>query len=176
VPSVPGPLYIETTSQFSLHTASVGVGIAQHAVDDIVALAGNQKRRIFAAATLAEAPMFQHALARADRAEGCARPAQKRGRIFLGLAERRPRTNSGRASSMLRDGAWAAARAASVVDVCYKAGGGTSLYDSSPLQRHLRDINTLTQHIAVADGWFTRAGAFLVGKDPGFGIGQLRAD
>jgi indole-3-acetate monooxygenase len=27
-PSVPGPLYIETTSQFSLHTASVGVGIA----------------------------------------------------------------------------------------------------------------------------------------------------
>ena len=67
--------------------------------------------------------------------------------------------------------AWAAAKAASVVDVCYKAGGGTSLYDSSPLQRHLRDINALTQHILVADEWFTRTGAFLVGTDPGFGIG-----
>jgi len=58
-----------------------------------------------------------------------------------------------------------------VVDVCYKAGGGTSLYDSSPLQRHLRDINTLTQHILVADEWVTRVGAFLVGTDPGFAIG-----
>ena len=62
------------------------------------------------------------------------------------------------------------ATAAEVVDVCYKAGGGTALYDSSPLQRHLRDIHTLTQHIGVADGWLTRVGAFLLGKDPGFGI------
>jgi len=46
-----------------------------------------------------------------------------------------------------------------------------NLYDSSPLQRHLRDINALTQHILVADEWFTRTGTFLVGKDPGFGIG-----
>ena len=60
--------------------------------------------------------------------------------------------------------------AGKVVDVCYKAGGGTALYNSSPLQRHLRDIHTLSQHISVADGWLTRTGAFLVGKDPGFGV------
>jgi hypothetical protein len=52
--------------------------------------------------------------------------------------------------------------------VCYKAGGGTSLYDSSSL--HLRDVHTLSQHISVADGWLARTGAFLVGKDPGFGV------
>jgi alkylation response protein AidB-like acyl-CoA dehydrogenase len=67
-------------------------------------------------------------------------------------------------------GAWVVATAAAVVAVCYKAGGGTALYDGSPLQRYLRDINTLTQHISVADGWLTRAGAFLLGKDPGFGV------
>ena len=64
-----------------------------------------------------------------------------------------------------------AASTPSVVNVCYKAGGGTSPYDSSPLQRHLRDINALTQHLLVADERFTRTGAFLAGKDPGLGIG-----
>jgi len=48
--------------------------------------------------------------------------------------------------------------------------GGTSLYDSSPLQLHLRDIHAFTQHILVADEWFIRTGTFLVGNDPGFGI------
>jgi len=172
VPSVPGPLYIETTSQFSLHTASVGVGIAQHAVDDIVALAGNQKRRLFAATTLAETPVFQYTLARAEIELRAARALLKSEAESLWslLSAGRVPTPAEQARCSAT-GAWAAASAASLVDVCYKAGGGTSLYDSSPLQRHLRDINALTQHILVADEWFTRTGAFLVGKDPGFGIG-----
>ena len=172
VPSVPGPLYIETTSQFSLHTASVGVGIAQHAVDDIVALAGNQKRRLFAATTLAETPIFQHALARAEIELRAARALLKsEAESLWGLLSAGHVPTPAEQARCSATGAWAAASAASVVDVCYKAGGGTSLYDSSSLQRHLRDINALTQHILVADEWFTRAGAFLVGKDPGFGIG-----
>jgi len=171
-PSVPGPLYIESTSQFSLHTASVGVGIAQHAVDDIVALARDQKRRIFAATTLAETPMFQHALARAEIELRAARALLKsEAESFWGLLSAGRVPTPAEQARCSATGAWAAASAASVVDVCYKAGGGTSLYDSSPLQRHLRDINALTQHILVADEWFTRTGAFLVGKDPGFGIG-----
>jgi indole-3-acetate monooxygenase len=169
---VPGPLYIETTSQFSLHTASVGVGIAQHAVDDIVALAGNQKRRIFVPTTLAETPTFQQALARAEIELRAARALLKsEAESFWGLLSVGRVPTPAEQARCSATGAWAAASAASVVDVCYKAGGGTSLYDSSPLQRHLRDINALTQHILVADEWFTRAGAFLVGTDPGFGIG-----
>jgi indole-3-acetate monooxygenase len=65
---------------------------------------------------------------------------------------------------------WTVAVATEVVNTYYTAGGGMALYDSSPLQRHLRDIHTLTRHITVADGWFTRAGAILLGKDPGFGV------
>jgi indole-3-acetate monooxygenase len=66
--------------------------------------------------------------------------------------------------------AWAAQTAASIVDICYTAGGGTAPYNSSPLQRHLRDIHTLTQHAAVNESMLTRAGAFLIGKFPDFSI------
>jgi alkylation response protein AidB-like acyl-CoA dehydrogenase len=171
MPSVPGALYLAATPQFSLHVASVAVGIAQHAVDDIIALASNQKRRLFAAAALADTPVFQHVLARADTDLRAARALlrSEAESFWAGLS-------AGRIPSLAEQtrcsatGAWVAASAASVVDVCYKAGGGTALYDSSPLQRHLRDIHTLTQHISVADGWLTRVGAFLLGKDPGFGV------
>jgi hypothetical protein len=55
--------------------------------------------------------------------------------------------------------------AASVVDMAYTAGGGTSLYATSPLQRRLRDIHALTQHFAVKLDTFTKAGAVLAGQD-----------
>lgn len=65
-PSIPGPLYIAAVPQFSLHVAAVAIGIAQHALDDVIALAMGQKRRLFAAAALADTPVFQHDLARAE--------------------------------------------------------------------------------------------------------------
>jgi hypothetical protein len=52
----------------------------------------------------------------------------------------------------------------------YTAGGGSALYDSSPLQRRLRDIHTLTQHASVQESVFASAGAELLGRDPTFGV------
>ena len=170
-PSIPGPLYIASIPQFSLHVASVAIGIAQHAIDDIIALASNQKRRLFAQATLAETPVFQHDLARADVSLRAARAVLMREAesFWSGVSAGRVPTPAERIQPSVT-GVWAVTTAAAVVDTCYAAGGGTVVYDSSPLQRHLRDIRTLTQHISVADGWFTRAGSILLGRDPGFGV------
>jgi indole-3-acetate monooxygenase len=171
MPSVPGPLYIAARPQFSFHVASVGIGIAQHALDDIIALARNQKRRLLAATALADTPVFQHALARAEIALRAARALLRSEAVsFWALLSAGRIPTQAEQVRCSATGAWAVSTAAAVVDVCYKAGGGTALYDSSPLQRHLRDIHTLSQHISIADGWLTRAGAFLLGKDPGFGV------
>lgn len=51
------------------------------------------------------------------------------------------------------------------VDSMYKAGGGSSLYESSPLQRHLRDIHTVTQHAMVNMSIDELCGRALLGQD-----------
>ncbi len=60
---------------------------------------------------------------------------------------------------------WATERAAAIVESAYRAGGGTSLYDSSPLQRRLRDINAVTQHFLVKPDTLTTAGAIFAGQE-----------
>jgi len=60
--------------------------------------------------------------------------------------------------------------AARVVDVCYTAGGGSALYEKSPLQRRLRDIHTLTQHASVQENVFATAGAEKLGRPGSFGL------
>ena len=69
---------------------------------------------------------------------------------------------------VLGTAAWIAHTAASIVDACYTAGGGSAPYESSPLQRCLRDIHTLTQHAAVSEGSIARAGALLLGQNVAF--------
>jgi alkylation response protein AidB-like acyl-CoA dehydrogenase len=168
---LPGPLYLAAIPQFGLHVGSVGLGIAQHALDDIIALAGGQKRRLYAQTALADTPIFQHDLAHADASLRAARALLKSAAESFWSevsAARRPTPLDWCQASS--SASWVATTAARVVDFCYAAAGGTAVYDSSSLQRHLRDIHTLTQHIGVADGWLTRRGATLLGKDPGPGV------
>jgi alkylation response protein AidB-like acyl-CoA dehydrogenase len=170
-PSVPGPLYIGTIPQLAFHIASIGLGIAQHAIDDIIALAGAQKRRRLAPTTLADTPVFQNTLGRTATALRAARAVlRSEGQSLwtkLGAGRNPTAAETVRCCATA---AWVVATAASAVDACYTSGGGTAVYDSSPLQRHLRDIHTLTQHAGASDGWLTSAGAVLLGKDPGFGL------
>jgi alkylation response protein AidB-like acyl-CoA dehydrogenase len=60
---------------------------------------------------------------------------------------------------------WVVRAATTVVDTAFTAGGGTSIFTSSPLQRRLRDIHALTQHFAVKPDTFTKAGAVLAGQE-----------
>jgi alkylation response protein AidB-like acyl-CoA dehydrogenase len=53
--------------------------------------------------------------------------------------------------------------AARVVDAMYDAGGGSSIYDSSALQRRFRDVHAATQHAMVAPATFELAGRLLLG-------------
>ena len=170
-PCLPGPLYMAPVLSFALHIGAVGLGIARHAIADIIELVGTTKKRLYTASPIADSALFHFRIADADTSLRAAREllmAESRA-MWAGSMAGRPPTPAETART-IGSVAWAASVAARVVDTCYTAGGGTAPYDSSPLQRHQRDIHTLTQHAAVSESMLSRAGAFLIGKTPEFAI------
>jgi alkylation response protein AidB-like acyl-CoA dehydrogenase len=145
--------------------SAVAVGIAAGALDDIVALASG-KVPMFADAALAANPLFRNQLGEADAALRAARTLlyHHANEAWAMAVEGQPFDDPTRAR--LRSAmTWITGTAAAFVDVAYRAGGGTALYRSSPLQRRLRDIHTLTQHFGVKLDTFTLAGAVLAGQE-----------
>jgi len=166
---IAGASFAEPLLYAALHIGAVGIGIAQRAIDEIVALANTNKRRLYASASLVDSQLFQYRVGHADASLRAAR----------GLLRNQAEAvwNSALAGNQISlDGrtpvmgaiTWAVQTSASVVDTCYKAGGGSSPYDTSPLQRCMRDIQTLTQHAAVAESWLTTAGSSILGRTSGF--------
>jgi alkylation response protein AidB-like acyl-CoA dehydrogenase len=155
----------------ALHIGAVATGIARRALNEIVALAKTNKRRLYAQASLADSQLFQFTIGNAETSWRAARA------LLMDEAQRVWDISVGGQVATLADRArvmsavtWAARTAAQVTDACYTAGGGTSPYDTSPLQRCMRDIHTLSQHAAVAESWLSGAGSSLLGRDSGFAI------
>jgi alkylation response protein AidB-like acyl-CoA dehydrogenase len=166
---IEGPSMAEPVLHAALHIGAVAVGIAQRALNEIVALANTNKRRLYASSSLAESPLFQYRVGHAEASLRAARNLLRKETesVWSSAIAGTPVSLEARAPLM---GAitWAAHTCASVVDICYKSGGGSSPYDTSPLQRCMRDIQTLTQHAAVAESWLTTAGATTLGRTTGF--------
>jgi indole-3-acetate monooxygenase len=156
---------IPLPSPYVLQIASAALGIAQGALDDSLALA-TDKVPLFAGASLAANPLFQNQLAEAD-----ARLRAARALVYADAATAWATALAGGAftsehrARIRASGVWATHAAAAVVDTAYRAGGGSSLYSSSPLQRRLRDVHALTQHFLVKLDSLTTAGAVLAGQD-----------
>ena len=155
---------------YALQIASVAVGIAQGALDDIVALA-RDKVPLLASTALAANPLFQYQLALADTQLRAARTLlhAEATAAWATAVDRAPFQNEQRAH-IRSTVAWAASQAVAVVDAAYHAGGSHALYVTSPLQRRLRDIHAVTQHFLVKPDALTTAGAVLAGQDVELGI------
>ncbi len=170
-PTIPGPALAEALLYAALHIGAVGVGIAERALRETILLAGTNKQRLYAQSSIAASPLFQYRLGHAATSLRAAR-GLLRGEaesVWASAVAGRVATPADR-SRVMGTITWVAHTAASVVDACYTAGGGTSPYDTSPLQRCLRDIHTLTQHAAVAESWLSGAGLSLLGTDSGFAV------
>jgi alkylation response protein AidB-like acyl-CoA dehydrogenase len=149
----------------SVVIASVALGIADGALDDIVTLASG-KVPLLDHSPLATNASFQRALATADTDLRAARLLinDTAEMLWATGVEGEPLTLEQRAR-VRSAGVWATDRAVGVVEAAYRAGGGTSLYADCPLQRRLRDVNALTQHFLVKPDTLTTAGAILAGQD-----------
>jgi alkylation response protein AidB-like acyl-CoA dehydrogenase len=72
-----------------------------------------------------------------------------------------------RESAILRRASVHATKAAcEVVERAYHAAGSVALFDASPLQRALRDVHAVRQHMMVADRYRQDVGRVLLGLEP----------
>ncbi len=156
---------IPVPALLSLAIGSIAAGIGQGALDDIMALAA-EKTPLLAGGKLAANAHFQFELARADAELRAARALlyESAESMWATLAGGSPLTLEQRAR-VRAAAVWATSVAAQVVTSAYRAGGGSSVYAESPLQRRLRDVNAVTQHFLVRPDTLTTAGAILAGQD-----------
>jgi alkylation response protein AidB-like acyl-CoA dehydrogenase len=158
-------LRIPAPAVFAFGIASVAIGIAQGALEDILALSA-KKVPLLAGASLAANPLFQHQMG-----EAAVKLRAARTLLYADAAAAWSTAEAGgpfapdQRAHIRSAATWAATTAASVVDTAYGAGGGTSLYSVHPLQRRFRDVHALTQHFLVKLDTFTTAGAVLAGAD-----------
>jgi alkylation response protein AidB-like acyl-CoA dehydrogenase len=150
---------------FAFGVASVAVGTAQGALEDILALSAS-KVPLLAHSRLATNPLFQNQLGAADAQLRAARgllyadAAAAWGTAVAG-ADFTPEHRARIRAAIT----WAATTAAAVVDMAYHAGGGSAIYAGSHLQRRFRDVHALTQHFLVKLDTLTTAGAVLAGAE-----------
>jgi alkylation response protein AidB-like acyl-CoA dehydrogenase len=161
------PLYrLPFTGFFSWPMAAVALGIAQGALDEITAAAAHKPQRL-AAGTLRERPLFQTQLAQAVAFVYSARAWLHE--ILIKVWEKTQRGESASVeerAEFLLAATNATRSAAMAVELVYTAGGGSANYRRSPLQRQMRDMHAVTQHIGTAPVQYETSGCMLLGLPP----------
>ncbi|WP_412753689.1 acyl-CoA dehydrogenase family protein [Krasilnikovia sp. M28-CT-15] len=142
--------------------SSTAIGAARGAVNDLIELAG-AKTPTYAIRRLQERPLVQLQVGQAEAELRAAR-------AFLreAVAEAWDQAQDGtvgvtQRATLRLAAAQATATSARVVDLMYAAGGGTSNYLHSPLQRRFRDVHAATQHVMVSSATIELAGRVLLG-------------
>ncbi|HET7883155.1 MAG TPA: acyl-CoA dehydrogenase family protein, partial [Acetobacteraceae bacterium] len=150
-PRRPGPLYaIPMTSTFVSCIATVTLGIARAALEDLVEI-GARKRTAGAGPVLRDKPLAQADLARAEATLGAGRAYlfAELGRMWDNTVAGRPVTIRARAAVKLA-ACHAAQCAIQAVDLAYQSAGGASVYQGSRLERCFRDVHVAGQHVALS--------------------------
>jgi alkylation response protein AidB-like acyl-CoA dehydrogenase len=164
-PRISRPLFAFPPFGFlAMGVPAVTLGIARRAIDELSALA-HKKILMPSRQPLAARSAVQKAVAEAEVLVRSARSllfesvnntfaAASRGEVSI------------RSRADLRLAITHAVRAsAHAVDLMYEAGGGTSVFRTSPLQRCFRDVHTVTQHMMVAPATLETIGSVLLGLE-----------
>jgi alkylation response protein AidB-like acyl-CoA dehydrogenase len=165
-PVQPGPLYLfPLFGLLALAIAAVALGNARGALDELIELAG-AKKPTGSTRRLADRATVQAEVAQAEAALGAARA------YLIGNASRAWEIACTEGAVPVPERAelrlaatHAATVGASVTETAYRLGGGSAIYESSPLQRRLRDGHVATQHMLVAPATWELGGRLLLGLE-----------
>jgi alkylation response protein AidB-like acyl-CoA dehydrogenase len=146
--------------------SAVALGIAQGALDACLALAPS-KRAVVGTGALRDHPLFQ-----ARVAEAVGLVASSRAWLHAAIQQAWDTTLAGGSASPAERAELdlaalnATRRAAEAVQLVYLLAGGTANYRRHSLQRSLRDVHAVTQHVGMSPLQYEDAGRMLLGLEP----------
>jgi hypothetical protein len=159
VPCLPGPLYQAVPHLLPLFHGAIDVGMADGAMDDLLVLADTGRQQFRAAVPMRESEIFQFELGRiaadlkAARASLEVQAASHWRHALAGTLKDEAHFIQG-----TQTGIWVATTCVRVADACFTLAGGSAVYESSPLQRCLRDLHAAGQHAAIHQRHYVAAG------------------
>jgi alkylation response protein AidB-like acyl-CoA dehydrogenase len=165
---LPGTLFaLPRHTAFAVTIAAVPLGIARAALDGLRELSAAKTPRI-GSAMLRDRPVVQAAVGRAEAMLRAARAflLEACDEVWNAASSGAPLSPKQRALARLAC-AHVVEATKTVVRIAYDAGGGTSVYESCPLQRCFRDVHAAAQHVQVHSANFETGGRVLLGLDPG---------
>jgi alkylation response protein AidB-like acyl-CoA dehydrogenase len=164
-PCVAGPLYQGILQHLGpLSIGAVASGIAEGALIELVELANTGRKQQHAAGPMRDSEMFQGELGRVEAELSAARAfleVQIRSlwdHVLAGTFAAEPRV----LQHAIQAGSWVTATCVRAADTCFALGGGASVYESSPLQRRLRDLHVAAQHAIVQQRQYVGVGKLLL--------------
>jgi alkylation response protein AidB-like acyl-CoA dehydrogenase len=162
-PCLSGPLYAALPQVLPLLHAASALGMAEAVVNDLIDLASTGRRQVQSPVPMRHSEIFKFELGRvvADlRAARALFQAQSASHWRHAVAE----TLKG--ESLLAESTqaaiWTTATCVRVADACFALAGGSAVYESSPLQRRLRDLHVAGQHARLQQRHYVSAGEQLL--------------
>jgi alkylation response protein AidB-like acyl-CoA dehydrogenase len=158
VPCVAGPLYQGVRQFLPLCIAATSVGIAEGALQEVVrAASGCQPMR--------GADAFQSEVGRIE-AELRATRAFLRTQAKSHWLHARAGTlrNEAKFTEGSQAAIWITSASVRIAKACFTLGGANAIYESSPLQRRLRDLLAVAQHATVHQQHMGSAGRLLLNR------------
>jgi alkylation response protein AidB-like acyl-CoA dehydrogenase len=158
-----GPLYKLTLWATVSALSTVALGVARAAIDSLLELAA-RKIPSYTARALRDRNTVQALVGEAEATLGAARAF-----LHEALREAWDEALQGRVIDMPRKmklqlaATHAAASAAKTVDMVHAAAGTTGIREEHRLQRHFRDVHTITQHAFISANRYESGGQFLLG-------------
>lgn len=158
VPCVPGPLYPAVRQVLPIFHGALSVGIAEGAVDELVALAHAGRQQFRATTPMRDSEIFQFELGRisadvnAAQAVCEAHTANLWRHALAGTLNDEALVVEGTRAST-----WISTTCVRIVDACFALAGSSAVYETSPLQRRLRDMHVAAQHAAVQQRQYVAA-------------------
>jgi alkylation response protein AidB-like acyl-CoA dehydrogenase len=161
------PLYkFPLNSYFAIGFSAVALGIARSMLDATIALAVEKKPR------MAKVSLLENHLVQFQIGEAEARLRSARGyvettaeRVWQAVVASGELTIPQRIDIRMA-ATFAIHEASAVADVAWEVAGASAIFASSPLQRRLRDIRTVTQQAQGRKSHLQDAGAYLLGLEP----------